>query len=48
MGEKAFIRGNDRIAKALGADPERRERVAAIRAEMEQTDRVWRGTHLQN
>lgn len=40
MADK-FIRGNDRIAKAL-ADPARRERVDAIRAEMAQDDRAYK------
>ena len=34
-----FVRGNDRLAKAL-ADPERRARVDVIRAQMRQADRA--------
>jgi len=38
MSEK-FVRGNDRLAKAL-ADPERRARVDVIRTQMRQADRA--------
>lgn len=38
---ESFIRGNDRLAKAL-EDPERRARVEAIVAEMDQVDRAYK------
>ena len=38
-GNEGFVRGNDRLAKAL-ADPERRARVDVIRAQMRQSDRA--------
>lgn len=39
MSEKKFVRGNERLAKAL-SDPARRTRVDAIRSEMRQADRA--------
>lgn len=38
---ESFIRGNDRLAKAL-EDPERRARVDAIVGEMDQVDRAYK------
>lgn len=38
-GNEGFVRGNDRLAKAL-ADTERRARVDVIRAQMRQADRA--------
>jgi len=38
---ETFTRGNERLAKAL-SDPQRRERVDAIRAQMRQADRAYK------